>query len=821
MHKIARDLRLAVRQLAKAPGFAATVILTLALGIGVTTAIFSLIEGILLRPLPFHDPDRLVLIGDKLGENRGAGVTAREISTYAHATSAFSSMGGFAGASFTLSGGPIPEEIAATRMTASMFPTLGVEPILGRVFTQQEDDTHAPVAVISYALWTDRYHRDPQVVGSTIQLTGNTYSILGVMPRNFEYPVDSSRVNPTLLWVPMSLTPVELSEAAAGFWGFQILARLKDGVTPSAALQDVQRVTEQIMRDFPPTMAAIRIRGNIIPLHEYLVGEIRPALRTLFAAVSIILLIATVNVAVLMLVRAIRRRREYAVRLALGARPGTVIRESVCEGLLLSFTGGLLGLGIAAALVRTTLRFLPDAMPRVGSISVNGKVAGFALLLSCLTGLLCSSAPAFAATRTDLIDNLKDGIRSGGAKSHAWLRSVLVVIEIAVALVLLTTAGAFIRSYQKMLAIDPGYRPDHVLVAAYNLPIAQYRTGASIDAFRRAVVDRLSQRPGVSAVGFTEFLPGDNNYGMGAFTIEGQPTEGWKLKFAVFGAVDGDFFPSLGIPLIQGRLFNANDHSGSPLVAIVNQSMAAHSWPGQNPLGKRMHAGNPKKGLPWATVVGVVGNVKAGSLDAPDTDQWFFPATQPEILFGDQGRVSRSPGGFIALRSTLPPEQMARTLRETIAGIDPQLPLRHVSTMNDVVSETEAPRRFNTDLIAAFALGALALAITGIYAVVAFSVSQRTQEIAIRMALGAGRKNIARLVLVSGARLALVGCGLGVLASVAVAHFVNSFLFDVSPTDPLIYGASVLIMICVALLASALPARRAAAADPIQALRAV
>ncbi|MGB9078419.1 MAG: ABC transporter permease [Terracidiphilus sp.] len=823
MFRIAKDLHFAARQLLKTPGFTLTVILTLALGIGVTTAIFSLIEGILLRPLPFRDPGRLVLIGDSLGNNRGAGITAREVSIYAHATRAFANMGGYIGESLELSGGPLPEEVAASRLSASIFPTLGIEPILGRVFTQQEEDARAPVTVISYALWTNRYHRAPEVIGSTIELNRKTYSIVGIMPRSFTFPVDSSRINPTELWVPLSLTPEELSDQAAGFWGFQLVARLRDGVPLSAALQDVQRVAEQVMRSFPPGMSTIRIRGNVTPLQEYLVGEARPVLRTLFLAVSIVLLIACVNVAILLLVRSTRRRREYAVRLALGARPRVIVREALCEGLLLSLAGGLLGLGAAAAGVRAMMRFLPDSLPRIDSITIDGGVAAFALLLALLTGVVCSSGPAFAAAHTDLLENLKEGVRTGNAKSHAWLRSTLVVAEIAVALVLLTTAGALLRSYQKMLAVDPGYRADHVLVAGYQLPIEQYATNASVDAFRRAVLDRLAQKPSVSAVGLTDILPASNSYGMAAYTIEGQPTEGWKLKFAPFGSIEGDYFRSLGIPLIRGRLFSANDRTGEPLVVVVNQSMAAHAWPGQNPLGKRMHVGNPKKGLPWATIVGVVGDTRVGSVEDPAPDQWFAPAAQPAILYGENSswKLATSPGGYLVLRSALPPEQMMQTLRATVAGIDPQLPLRRVRTMTDVVADSQAPRRFNTKLIAAFALGALALAITGIYAVVAFSVSLRTQEIAIRMALGSQRAGIARLILLSGARMAAIGCALGIIGSFAVSHLLMSFLFNVSPSDPLIYLASVVLMMAVALLASALPAARAASADPIEALRAI
>ncbi|MGO9435553.1 MAG: ABC transporter permease [Terracidiphilus sp.] len=827
MHSVAQDLRYIMRQLAKAPAFTVTVVLTLALGIGVTTAVFSLIECILLRPLPFRSPNQLVLIGDHLGNNTGIGVTAREISTYAHAAGAFASMGSFSGTSYELSGSGAPQEISAGRLTAGVFPTLGVEPLLGRVFTPQEDSAHAPVAVLSYALWTNRYHRDPNVLGGTIELNRKIYSIIGVMPRGFEFPIDIGLLDHTELWVPMSLTPDELSESAAGFWGYRIVARLKDGVTVSAAQQDAGRVAAQAMREFPPTMTSIRIRGDARLLHEDLVGKTRPLLRTLFIAVSVVLLIACVNVAILLLVRAIRRRREYAVRLALGARSAILIRESLCEGLVLSLIGGLLGLAFAAAVVYVAPNLLPDSMPRIDALSINGPVAVFTLLLALVTGVLSSVAPAFAASRTDLIDSLKDGARSGSAKSHAWLRSVLVVAEIAIALVLLTTAGALLRSYQKMLAVDPGYRPDHVLVAGYHLPSEQYSeqyaTNASVDNFNRTLVDRLSHKPGVVAVGITNILPSSDSAGMAALTLEGQSTEGWKLKFVSFGTIYGDYFGSLGIPLITGRTFNQNDRADSPLVIVVNQSMARRSWPGQNPLGRRMHIGNPKKGLPWATVVGVVGDTKLGSRDEPNADQWFAPDTQPAILYGPDSswKLAESSSGQITLRTALPPEQMIETLRETVASIDPQLALNGIRTMNDVVAETEAPRRFNTGLITAFACGALVLAIIGIYAVVAFSVSQRTQEIAIRMALGAERKNIARLVLVSAARLALVGCGFGILGSIAVSRFVHSFLFDVSATDPLIYAASALAMTAIALLASALPARRAASADPIEALRAV
>ncbi len=823
MYSLGQELRLAFRQLRKAPGFTLTVVLTLALGIGATTAIFSLVEGILLRPLPFGNPERLVLLGDHLeGGSSATPVTAREIATYSTSTNAFSSLGGYITGSYEVSGGAIPEEVNAARFTAGVFPTLGVRPILGRIFTPEEEETHQPLAVISYALWVNRYQNDPQVLGTSIALDRKIYSIIGVMPRSFAFPPEDGRLDQSQLWIPMSLTADELSDQHAGFWGYQMVARLKDGVTLAQAAQDADRVSKQVMRNLPTAQSAVPIRGDVTPLLEYNVAEARPLLRMLFLAVSVILLIGCFNVAGLMLVRAIRRRSEYAVRLALGAGSGVIIRESVLEGLFLGAGGGVLGLAFAAIAIRTTLHLLPESMPRVDSISIDATVAAFALLLALATGVLCGLAPAFTAVRTNLTENLKEGARTGtGASIHSWLRSALVVSEIAIALVLLTVSGAFLRSFQKMRAVDPGFRPDHVVVAGYRLPLQQYSTQASSEAFERAVVDRLSGAPGMIAVGITTAVPASGGFGETAFTIEGEPTASWKLKFAMFATTYADYFRAMGIPLVDGRYFTEDDRSDSPLVIIINESMAKHSWPGQRAIGKRMHVGTPKHSLPWVTVVGVVADTKMGSRDEPSEDQWYTPAEQPAALNGLEytGKLTDAASAYITLRSALPSEQVAQTLRSAVANVDPKLALQQVQAMQEAISNVEAPRRFNTDLITSFAAGALLLAITGIYAVVAFAVSMRTREIAIRMALGSQRAGIARLILFSATKLAFLGCVLGVLGSLAASRLVSSFLFEVTATDPLIFIAAVLIMMLMTLVASAIPARRAASADPINALR--
>jgi putative ABC transport system permease protein len=817
MYGLANDLRLTYRRFRKNPGFTVAIVLTLAFGIGATTAIFSLVEGVLLRPLPFKDPDHLVVLGEHLGGRPGMSVRAIEIATYTKSTQTFSSLGGYIAASFELSGKQRPEEIDAARLSSAAFATLGVQPVLGRVFNADDESARQPFAVISYSLWTNRFHRDPNVIGTSLVLDRRPYQVIGVMPRNFEFPLSLGTLSGTQVWVPLSLTADELSDQNSGFFGYQMIARLKDGVSVQQGAQDADRVAHQIMSELPPTMSAIKLQGDVQLLRETVIADSRPILRTLFMAAIIALLVACVNVSGLLLVRAIRERREFAVRVAIGASSSRIIRESVVEGMLLSVVAGVLGLAFAAIAVRVALHYLPDSLPRVSSISIDPLVAAFALLVAVATGVLCSLAPAFAALRTNLIATLKEGAQAGGT-SHTWLRSALVVSEVAIALVLLTVSGMFLRSLQKMLAVNPGFRSDHALVAQYQLPLQQYPTDTSVSTFNRAVVDQLSSKPGVSAVAISNAVAVSTAYPLSSYTIEGVSVDQWKLKFAAFTMVYGNYFDAMGIPLIDGRTFNVHDDANAPLVVVVSQSMARDCWPGQSPIGKRMHIGNPRKGYPWETVVGVVADTKIPR-DAPGNEQWYLPMEQPITGTKTLENLSGPTSGYITMRSALDPEHMIQTLRSTIAEIDPLLALQDVRPLDAAISEVEAPRHFNTSLITAFAGGALLLAITGIYAVMAFSVSQRSREIAIRMTLGAQRANIAQMVLLSGGKLALIGCALGVAGSLAVSKLVDSFLFGVSATDPFAYSAAVLIMLLLALLASALPALRAASADPIKPLR--
>ena len=828
MQKLLFDLRFVVRQLAKSPGFAITAVLMLAFGIGATTAIFSIVEAVLLRPLPFPDSDRLMVLSDRLagvnlGGNNEVGVTVPDIRAYTRETHGFSALGGYQGTGFELSGNGEPAQVSAARMTAGAFSALAVNPMLGRFFTVDEDEHSQQVVVLSYPAWVNRFHRDEQILGTKILLDRKPYVVIGVMPRNFEFPLYSGQLNRVELWVPMSFRADELTPQAGANWSYQMIGRLKPGVSAQQAQSDAETVAQEIMRGYPAMMANLRISALVRPLQEETTEQTRPLLRTLFLAVAVVLLIACVNLAGLMLVRAIRRQREVAVRLALGARASALLRQAILESLLLSLSGGLLGLVMAAIALRVGKSLLPESLPRINEIGLNWSVVGFALLLGLVTGLVCGLAPAFAALRTNVNANLKEGGRSGSEGSgHARLRSTLVVAEIAIALVLLTTSCLLLRSFEKMRSVDLGYRPDHVTTASYSLPQKQYEKQTQVDEFNRDLLARLNPLPGVTAVGLTSLVPAGNNNNNQTFVVEGfTPPKGADMNLATVSYVIGNFFPAMGIPMLRGRVFTESDRHGSQLVLIVNHKMAQHYWPGQDPIGKRLRIGTAEMQTPWLTVVGEVADVKLSSPDEPSKQQYYVPVAQAEDAVGALASPTDLNGnyGYIVLRSTLPPEQMENALRSTVRSIDPLLPLTQVQTMEQAVSQSEAPRRFNTILIGSFAFAAVLLAVLGIYSVIAFSVASRVQEMAIRMALGSQRGAIMRLILQSGAKLALVGCVIGLAGAVAASGLLRSLLFGVSPFDPFALSVAAVAVLLLAVAASGLPALRAASIDPMRALR--
>jgi putative ABC transport system permease protein len=827
MEKVLHEIRYAFRQFRESLGFSATAVVMLALGIAATTATFSVVEGVLLRPLPFLDPGRVVVLGDllegtDLGTGSGPPVTAPEIVTYVRDTHTFESLGGYAVVGYEFSGAGESAQVNASRLSAGVFPTLGVMPLMGRTFTRTEDEDSEQVAVLSYGLWQSRLHGDTQVLGAKILLDRKPYVVIGVMPRNFEFPLLPGHLNRSELWVPMSFTHAELTQGV-GSWGFQMVGRLKPGVTAAQAQADSDQVAREIMRNYPPSLASVHIHSVVRPLQEDTIAEARPLIRILFLSVCVVLLIACANLAALLLVRAIRRRREIGVRLALGASSAALLRQSMLESLALSVTGGLLGVALAAIAIRASISQLPENLPRISEIGVDWTVAAFAMLLAVATGILCSLAPAFAAMRTDLNESLKEGGRGGSAGGgHARLRSTLVVVEIGVALVLVAASGLLLRSFEKMREVALGFRPEHVVIASYSLPRQQYGSQSAVNGFNGELLRRIKELPGAESAGLTSVLPMSGAGGTTVFVPEGYVApQGANMSLASVTLVLGSYFSVMEIPILRGRVFTEADKEGAPLVVIINHRLAQHYWPGQDPIGKRLRLGTAEMETAWLTIVGEVADVKQDSPDVDTSEQYYEPVGQYETSLGPLGAPTDliGAGGYVALRTALPAEQMESALRATVRSLDPQLPLTQVQTMERAVSDSEAPRRFNTAVIAAFAGAAVSLAILGIYGVIAFSVELRIREIAIRMALGSQPEGIVRLILRSALRLATWGCVAGVLGALLVLRLMSSLLFQVKAFDPFVLAFAAVTLILVVMAASVLPAIRAGSINPVEALR--
>ena len=825
------DLRIAVRHLMKSPGFSATAVLMLALGVGATTAIFSIVEGVLLRPLPFPQSERLVKIGDRIegvevSGSSETGVSGPEVNSYIHDTHSFENLGGYAQTSYELSGIGDPAQINVARLTSGVLPALGAAPLMGRFITAQEDQQKEQVTVLSYSLWQNRLHGDPNVLGSKILLDRKPYVVIGVMPRNFEFPLTPGHMNNCELWIPMSFRQEELTGGGASSWNFNMVGRLKEGITQAQAESDAQHVAQEIMRNFPASMSSIHIRALVRTLREETVEDARLLVRTLFLAIVVVLLIACANLAGLLLVRAIHRRREIAVRQALGARAGVLLRQAILESLVLSVTGGLVGLILASIALRVGVSQLPETLPRIQEIAIDWQVVAFSLVLAVATGLICGIAPAFAALRTNVNETLKEGGRTGTVGGgHARLRSALVVGEIAIALILLVASGLLLRSFEKMRQVNLGFRPEHVLTAGYSLPRKQYPSQATVNEFNGGLIQRLQQTPGIQSAGVTTFLPSAASEGASysSFIAEGyMPPPGAGMNLAILGTVQGDYFRAMGIPLLAGRFFTPTDTATTQLVVIVNHKLAEHYWPGADPIGKRVRIGTQEMKTPWLTIVGEIADLKEGSPDEPTKEQYYQPIDQFEVGLGELAAATDRNGAdaYVAVRTSTEPEQMQNVVRSTVRALDNQLALTHIQSMESLVSDSEAPRRFNTVIISAFAFAAVLLAALGIYSVIAFSAALRVQEMAIRIALGSQRSGILNLVFTSAAKLAIAGCALGLLGAAATSKLLQSFLFGVSPFDPVVLVLAAAFVLILALAAAFLPARRAASTDPIRALRA-
>jgi len=815
------DVKFGWRQLRKSPGFSLTAVLTLALGIGGVTAVFSVVEAVLLRPLPYKDSAHLFLLRERVEHlmEGDANLSAPDVLTFAHEQKAFTGVGGFIGASFEASGAGAPFRASAERLTAAVFPVLGIEPVLGRTFTQEEDDASAPVTVISHALWQERYQGDPNVLGKTIELDRRPYTIIGVMPPEFRTPVGLGGLAPRDLWVPMSFTPVEKGAEADNF-DYGAVARLKPGVTPEQAQEDVDRVTAIIQAQLPD----IKLHTSLRNLKEETVREARPLLRVLLAAVAVILLIACANLANLQLVRAAGRRREFGVRLALGAARRTMLRQSLTESLLLSAIGGVLGVALAVVLVHVATNRLTDAVPRMNKIVVSWPVVLLAIGLTAATGLLCGLAPALASMKAEALDTLREGTHGAGhSRGQHRLRNVLVVTEAALAMVLLVGAGLLLRSFVRMLATDPGVETTHVMTASLALPKHDYPSQERVNAFYSELQRRVESMPGVRAVGFSSNIPVIGRNSSRLFAPQGyvkKPNEGWLLASNYL--VAGNYFDALHISLISGRYFDAREEQpGAPLTAIVSQSFAQRFFPGRDAVGMHLKVGpSYDSPMPSILVVGVIADIKPNHMDQDQMVQMYEPVSQAAADLGPLAAMIGVVGDLrVVVRTSGDPGALEANFTKAVRGMDPLLAITDMQTMEEVVAATESSRRFNTIILSAFAAIALLLSLLGIYGVLAYTVTERTREIAIRMALGATREDVVRRTISSALALGSAGIAGGLIASVGLTRFLKNLLYGVQPLDlAAIAGATAVLLLCAA-LAGWLPARRASAIEPMEALR--
>jgi putative ABC transport system permease protein len=804
MNTFWQDLRYGARVLLKNPGFTLIAVLSLALGIGANTAIFSLVDAVLLRPLPFHEPERLVMVWEdatSLGFPRNTPAPANYADWKAQ-NQVFEDMAALSWDNFALTEEGEPEKVEAQAVTANFFPLLGVKPMLGRAFTQEEDRPGANrVVLISYGLWQRRFGGDPALIGKDILLDGQKRTVLGVMPPGFQF---LSKV--TGLWVPIAFSPEALANRGGHY--LTVVARLKPGVTLAQARADIAAITRRINQDHP---TRFELGSVVISLREQLAGDVRPALLVLLVAVGFVLLIACANIANLLLARGAARYREIAVRTALGAGRRRIVRQLLTESVLLAVAGGVAGLLCAWLSFSFLKQLIPGGMALNAGVSIDARIFSFTLVLSVLTGVIFGLAPALQAAKVDLNEALKQGGgRTGTGAGHRRLRGALVVTEIALALVLLVGAGLLIQTFLRLRALDIGVNPENVLTLRTTLPRNKYTELPKRAAFYQPVLERVRALPGVVSAGFTTAVPLTWKGGTNSFTVEGRepgPGQDANSRQASVG-----YMETIGIKLRQGRFFDEHDDAQAQPVAIINETMVRQYWPGGNALGKRFKLGQVDSQQPWVMVVGIIGDIKEMGLEAPPKAEMFFPYQQMSNAFWNAPRD-------LVVRTAGDPLSVVTAVRQAIWSVDPTQPVSNIRTMDEILSEEVAQRRIGMTLLVAFAALALLLASLGIYGVLSYAVTQRTPEIGIRMALGAGRQEVVRMVLADGMRLATAGVAIGLGVSLALTRLMTGLLFGVSASDPRTLTGVTLLLTAVALLACYIPARRAAKVDPMVALR--
>ncbi|HUO32722.1 MAG TPA: ABC transporter permease [Bryobacteraceae bacterium] len=812
METFFQDVRYGLRNLARNPGFALVAMLTLALGIGANTTIFSVINSTLLKPLPFRGSDRLVLVWETYGKGPDNWniVSAPNFWDFRRLSRSFEDMAIFdsAGRGYNLGAAGSSQEaeqVSGLRVTASFFSVLGAKPLFGRTFLPEEETLGRDhEVVLSYGLWKRRYGGDVSLVGRTIRIDGADFTVVGVMPRDFAWQFWSG---PRQLWVPVGYTKTDFGR---GDNSFISIARLKPGVTVAQASQEMAAIGSGIAKQYPVDDA--NMGATVSPLADFGVGWMRSTMLTLLAAVAFVLLIACVNVANLLLARGAARQKEFAIRLALGAAGSRLARQLLTESFLLALAGGAAGLLFAAVSIRLLISvFTLDALQlnlrHVDTIAMDGRVFVFALIAACLTGLLFGIAPALSALRTNVNEPLKEGGRTGSTGGRNRLRHVLVASEVALALVVLSGAGLMIKSMSRLLGVDPGLNPKNVLTMYVSVPQEEIYVGPpGLPRFCQDLGESVGPVPGVVSVGAVGHLPFRGNAGRG-FQIDGRPpTAPGDMPGADYSVACPNYFRTMGIPILNGREFTAQDTVGSPGVIVINQTMAHNFWPKENPVGKAIRFGGSDG--PRLVVVGVAGDVHHVGLDVPVRNQFFRPYTQ-----------AGWPVMNIVVRTAHAPATFATPIKKALAGILPDVPASNAETMERIVHDSTGSRRFPMLLLSVFSVLALVQAAVGIVGVVSHSAAQRRHEIGIRMALGAGTADVLRLMVNSNMVWVLAGLAAGLAGSAALTRLLSRLLFDVRPLDPAVIGAVSLLLASVALAASYLPARRAARIDPMAALR--
>ena len=815
LEDVLQDLRYGARTLLKKPGFTVIAVVTLALGIGANTAIFSVVNGVLLKSLPFPDAERLVALSETSKSGRIIAVAYPDYLDWRAQQRGFENLAARMPAGGVLTGDGEPQRVTGRMVTASFFPTLGVRPQAGRFFTEEEDRPGAErVIVLSYGLWQRRYGSDPQVIGRAVQFNGESWTVLGVAPARFDFYGENNLNNE--FFIPLGRLSDQQFMHDRKSHTVLVTARLKPGVGLEQARVQMSAIAARLSEQFPESNRGTGIR--LRPFLDDYVSDARPALLMLMAAVGVVLLIACANVANLLLARAASRHKEIALRMALGAGRWRIVRQLVTESLLLAVAGGTLGLIVGAWGVGVLINLAPEVLPRTENISLDGTALGFTLMVTLVTGIVFGLAPALQTSKADLNDALKEGsLRSSRGAGGRWLRSGLVVTEVALSLVLLVGAGLLVKSFWRLMQVEPGFDSRNVLTLRLRLPDAKYRESAEIAAFLREVARRVEALPGVEQVSLATGFPfgraGENGY-----LIEGQPEprqpSDWSSSYTQ--SVSEGYHRTLGIALLAGRYFTERDTADSPSVVIVDDEFVRRHFPGGPPdeaLGHRLRFGG--EGEPWREIVGVVRHVRQNGLDEEGRPGIYRPWTQ----INPRWAADYTRAMDLIVKASVEPTRLVAAIRGEVQAVDKDQPLGNVRTLEALVAESVAPRRFSLLLVSVFAGVALLLGAVGLYGVLSYVVTQRAREIGIRMALGAQRSDVLKLILAQGMTLALTGVAAGMAAAFALTRLMSGLLFGVSATDPLTFMLIALLLLVVALVACYLPARRATRVDPLIALR--